>query len=166
MPECRSFAPIVFPNSKVLILGSMPGHKSLKAHEYYAHPRNRFWQILSILFNETSMPIDYKDKILLLKNHHLALWDTLAYCFRDGSLDSNIKFEHPNAVLELLKKYNNIDVIICNGGKAKAIFKKYFFYNLPPEKNVYYLHSTSPANARMSLDKLLLEWQLLKKYVR
>ena len=100
MSTCKSFAPIVDEHSRILILGSMPGIKSLEQQEYYAHPQNRFWRLLALLLNE-DVPQDYAAKQALLHKHHLALWDTLGYCERDGSLDSNIKNEAPNAVVEL-----------------------------------------------------------------
>lgn len=108
-----------------MILGSMPGIKSLEQQEYYAHPQNRFWRLLALLLNE-DVPQDYAAKQALLHKHHLALWDTLGYCERDGSLDSNIKNEAPNAVVELAGKLPHLQAVVCNGGKAGAAFKKYF----------------------------------------
>lgn len=101
MSTCKSFAPIADEQSRILILGSMPGIKSLEQQEYYAHPQNRFWRLLALLLNE-DVPQSYAVKQALLHKHHLALWDTLGYCERDGSLDSNIKNEAPNAVIELV----------------------------------------------------------------
>lgn len=101
MSKCKSFAPIADEQSRILILGSMPGIKSLEQQEYYAHPQNRFWRLLALLLNE-DVPQNYAVKQALLHKHHLALWDTLGYCERDGSLDSSIKNEAPNAVIELV----------------------------------------------------------------
>ncbi len=125
MSTCKSFAPIVDEHSRILILGSMPGIKSLEQQEYYAHPQNRFWRLLALLLNE-DVSQDYAAKQALLHKHHLALWDTLGYCERDGSLDSNIKNEAPNAVVELAGKLPHLQAVVCNGGKAAAAFKKYF----------------------------------------
>lgn len=125
MSTCKSFAPIVDEHSRILILGSMPGIKSLEQQEYYAHPQNRFWRLLALLLNE-DMPQDYVAKQALLHKHHLALWDTLGYCEREGSLDSSIKNEAPNAVVELVSELPHLQAVVCNGGKAGAAFKKYF----------------------------------------
>lgn len=84
---------------------------------------------------------------------------------RVGSLDSDIKNEQPNAVLELLKEHPDIKAVFCNGGKAQAAFKRYFAKKLSAKINVYYFHSTSPANARMCLDDLVQEWQAIKQYL-
>lgn len=130
MSTCKSFAPIVDEHSRILILGSMPGIKSLEQQEYYAHPQNRFWRLLALLLNE-DVPQDYAAKQALLHKHHLALWDTLGYCEREGSLDSSIKNEAPNAVVELAGELPHLQAVVCNGGKAAAAFKKYFAKNFP-----------------------------------
>lgn len=164
MSECASFAPIVDKNSKILILGSMPGRKSLAMQEYYAHPQNRFWKLLAQLLAEV-VPVSYAQKTALLARHNIALWDTLGYCEREGSLDSDIKNEQPNHILKLLAEHQSIQAVFCNGGKAGAAFKKYFAAQLPAGIKVYYLHSTSPANARMRLDDLAAEWQVILQYL-
>lgn len=122
MSTCKSFAPIADEQSRILILGSMPGIKSLEQQEYYAHPQNRFWRLLALLLNE-DVPQNYAVKQALLHKHHLALWDTLGYCERDGSLDSSIKNEAPNAVVELVSELPHLQAVVCNGGKAAAAFK-------------------------------------------
>ena len=165
MSECISFAPLVDAECRVLILGSMPGRRSLDMQEYYVHPQNRFWRLLALLLNE-EMPTNYNDKCALLLRHHIALWDTLGYCEREGSLDSDIKNEQPNAVCELLAEQPQIKAVFCNGGKAAAAFKRYFAKSLPREIDVYYFSSTSPANARKRLENLAQEWQILLQYLR
>ena len=165
MSECVSFAPLVDAECRVLILGSMPGRRSLDMQEYYAHPQNRFWRLLALLLKE-EMPLTYADKCALLLRHHIALWDTLGYCEREGSLDSDIKNEQPNAVCELLAEQPQIKAVFCNGGKAAAAFKRYFAKSLPREIDVYYFSSTSPANARKRLENLAQEWQILLQYLR
>lgn len=164
MSKCESFATLAAENSKILILGSMPGRKSLAMQEYYAHPQNRFWKLLAQLLGE-KLPQSYAAKTAMLARHKIALWDTLAYCEREGSLDSDIKNEQPNDILKLLAEKKNIRAIFCNGGKAAAAFKKYFAKKLPANVQVFYLHSTSPANARMRLADLAAEWQVILQYL-
>lgn len=165
MSRCQSFAPLADADSKILILGSMPGVKSLQEQEYYAHPQNRFWKLLALLFNEPA-PSDYEAKKALLARRGVALWDTLGLCEREGSLDSDIKNEIPNDVLGLLARRPSIRAIFCNGGKAGAAFKKYFARSLPPGVEVFYFHSTSPANARMDLAALAAEWGKILEYLK
>ena len=85
----KAFLPIVSPNVKVLILGSMPSTLSLADNQYYANPRNHFWQIISVLFG-IDTKLRYINRCLSLSNYHVALWDVIARCKRRGSLDSDI----------------------------------------------------------------------------
>lgn len=164
MSACKSFAPIADEDSRILILGSMPGIKSLEQQEYYAHPQNRFWRLLALLLQE-DVPQDYAAKQALLHKHNLALWDTLGYCERDGSLDSNIKNETPNAVVELAGELPHLQAVVCNGGKAGAAFKKYFAKKMPEQMRIFYLPSTSPANARLRLENLAEHWQVILQFL-
>jgi hypoxanthine-DNA glycosylase len=84
MSRVQSFPPIVSQESKALILGSMPGEASLKAGQYYAHPRNAFWQIMSELFG-AGLSLPYEERVALLRSAGIALWDTLQACVRPGS---------------------------------------------------------------------------------
>lgn len=159
LQKCESFQPVINDNSKILILGSMPGIKSLEEQEYYAHAKNRFWKVMAELCNCKNLPeLCYEDRLNLLLQNNFALWDTIKFCNRDGSLDSDIKNEVPNAVDELLKKYPNIKLIYLNGNKSFSVFKKYF----PSLLNTYKCikcPSTSPANARYKLEDLVKEWR-------
>jgi hypoxanthine-DNA glycosylase len=90
MSRIQSFPPIVSQRSKLLILGSMPGEASLKAGQYYAHPRNAFWHIMGELFGAgPSLP--YQERVAILQSVRIALWDSLQACIRPGSLDASIK---------------------------------------------------------------------------
>ena len=156
--ECKSFAPSIDRNSHILILGSMPGVKSLEEQQYYAHPQNRFWKVMASICNEPRLhEFDYDLKLKTLLKNNIALWDTLKTCKREGSLDSDIQNETPNDIKSLLKKYPNIKTICLNGNKSYSAFKKYFL-NLLEKYNCFKMPSTSPANARYSLDKLITEW--------
>ena len=96
MAECRSFQPRADKNSRVLILGSMPGVKSLELQEYYAHPQNRFWKVMGKLCGEPSLvEFSYEKRIEILLNNGFALWDVIKFCKREGSLDSDITDENP-----------------------------------------------------------------------
>ena len=158
MNNCKSFKPSIDNNSKILILGSMPGVKSLEEQQYYAHPQNRFWKVMAYICNEPKLhEFAYDLKLKTLLKNNIALWDTIKSCKREGSLDSDIQNETPNDINGLLKKYPNIKTICLNGNKSYSAFKKYF----PDLLDKYYWHkmpSTSPANARCSLDILIKEW--------
>ena len=161
MDNCKSFKPSIDNNSKILILGSMPGVKSLTEQQYYAHPKNRFWKIMGIICNISKLQeCNYETKLKILLNNNIALWDTIKTCKREGSLDSDIQNEKPNDIRKLLKKYPNIKTICLNGNKSYSAFKKYF----PDLSEKYFcrkMPSTRPANSRYSLDKLVEEWKLI-----
>ena len=101
----------------------------------------------------------------MLHKQHLALWDTLGYCEREGSLDSNIKTEAPKAVVELVSELPQLQAVVCNGSKAGAAFKKYFAKKMPERVRIFYLPSTSPANARLRLEDLAERWQVILQFL-
>ena len=158
MNNCKSFRPSIDNNSKILILGSMPGVKSLEEQQYYAHPQNRFWKVMGVVCKEPLLyEFDYDNKLKTLLDNKIALWDTIQTCKREGSLDSDIQNEIPNDIRQLLKKYPQIKTICLNGNKSYSSFKKYFS-DLTEEYNCLKMPSTSPANARYSLNALIEEW--------
>lgn len=164
--KCLGFSPVTALNPRGLILGSMPGIKSLAAGEYYAHPQNVFWKILSQLFD---MPAhDYAARLRIITQNHLALWDVLKYCERAGSLDSAIKNDtiETNDFTAFLTQHKNIRYIFLNGGKAAQEFKRRVMPHLPPDiaarLTLIPLPSTSPAHAGMRYDEKIKAWQSVK----
>lgn len=156
---CKSFLPSIDDKSEILILGSMPGVKSLEEQQYYAHPQNRFWKLMGMFCNKENLAeLNYPEKLQILLKNKIALWDVIKFCNRDGSLDSNIKNEIPNDIPELLKRFPNIKVICLNGNKSYSAFKKYF-PKLSEKYNCFKMPSTSPANARYKLEDLYNEWR-------
>ncbi len=165
MTLCESFLPSIDKNSKILILGSMPGVKSLEQQQYYAHPQNRFWKVMAEICNTPNLyKLDYKLKLNVLLKNKIALWDTLSFCERLGSLDSKIINEKPNDIIKLLNEYQNIKLICLNGNKSYSVFKK-FFPDLLNRYSCYKMPSTSPANAKYHLELLIEHWKLLIDYI-
>jgi len=158
-----SFAPIVNSLSKILILGTMPGIKSLEEHQYYAHPRNAFWKIMFRLFDK-NFSENYEERKKLISENNLALWDTLKLCYREGSSDTNIKNEEANEIHNLLNKYPNIHTIIFNGKNAEKFYKRYF----EKKEGIKYLTlpSTSPANATKQFDEKFAEWEVIRNLLK
>ena len=156
MVEHHTFEPLIFDDSKVLILGSFPSIKSFEEGFYYAHPRNQFWPILSEIFHEK---VDTKEqKIALCKKHHIALFDSAKSLQRDkgNSSDTNLKNIEVNDFETLLQEYPNIELIVFTGKKAEAIFNKKY-RNLTIEKVT--LPSTSPAHASMKFEEKLQKYK-------
>lgn len=156
-----SFPPIINTSSKILILGSIPGVKSLEKQQYYGHPQNKFWKIIFELFNE-EFTEDYVQRINVLKKHHIALWDVIDSCERKGSLDSEIKNEEANQIPELLQEYPNIQAIFCNGGKSYKNLQK--MLGKSPLIPFYLLPSTSPLHT-ISFERKLEEWKKILEFV-
>jgi hypoxanthine-DNA glycosylase len=142
------FEPIIFKDTKTLILGSFPSIQSVKNDFYYAHPRNQFWKILSAV---TKYPINNRDqKIWLLKESRLGLWDMLASCSRENSLDSSLEDEVVNDIPALLEKYTSIESIAFTGRKAEALYQLHFNHL---EIETRYLPSPSAAYAKMRIEE-------------
>jgi TDG/mug DNA glycosylase family protein len=158
-----SFPAIVADDARILILGSMPGVASLRAGQYYAHPRNQFWNILEELCGVRSA-LPYQQRLQMLRDHHVAVWDVLHSCVRPGSLDAAIEHRsaRPNDLTRLLRSTPSIRRICCNGGVAHAVLKRHFAMPLAtqlPELEVQRLPSTSPANASWSYARKLNAWR-------
>lgn len=151
----NSFAPIIYSDTKILILGSLPSKKSLELNQYYGHARNRIWNILSHLTGG-DIPVTYEQKKELLCNNETGLWDVAHSAHREGSLDSNIKNEAPNDIESLIDKYISIKVIGFNGKKSEQMFYKYFTEK--EEINYVPLPSTSPANMAISFEDICTRW--------
>jgi hypoxanthine-DNA glycosylase len=152
-----SFPPIVNPETEILILGTMPGTKSLEKQEYYAHKQNQFWKILFTVFASGTVPELFQEKRKVLQQNKIGLWDVLANCERKGSLDIHIKNHMENDILGLLEAFPKINRILFNGKESQRYFIKKFgtiegivFYVMP---------STSPANTVNFEEKLKL-WRI------
>ena len=153
------FKPIIFKDSKILILGTFPSIKSFKNSFYYSHPKNQFWEILSIIFNEKK-PQTIEEKINFLKRHKIALWDTICECKRkDGnSRDDNLEIIKPCDIENLLKHYPNIKKIATTSRTAEKVIKKHFPFLILHFPFVY-LPSPSPLNARLNLQQKVEIWK-------
>jgi hypoxanthine-DNA glycosylase len=150
-----SFSPFINSETEILILGTMPGIASLEKQEYYAHPRNHFWKIMYTLLDSLPISVVFEEKIKLLQNNKIGLWDVLENCERNGSLDINIKNQKENDFETLFKNYPTITKIIFNGKESH----KYFLKKFGQIKGItyYVMPSTSPANT-MSFEKKVEIW--------
>jgi len=157
-----SFAPITSNDATILILGTMPGTKSLELNQYYGHKQNNFWKFMFTILKE-DFSEDYETKKALLKKNKIALWDVLQFCERVGSLDSAIKNEIANDFETFLKSHSNITTILFNGQKAAAFFKKYV--RLQKEYRLITLPSSSPANASKTFQSKLEEWKIIEPLI-
>lgn len=151
-----SFEPISNAETNVLILGTMPGDKSLELGEYYGHSINRFWKIISSITNN-DLPLTYNDKKNLLLKSKIGIWDVAHKATREGSLDSSMEDEEPNDIVSFIGKHKNLKVIAFNGTKAERLFDKYF--ERKNEIRYISLPSTSPANTGIGFDDICKKWR-------
>lgn len=161
MASVRSFAPIADRAARLLILGSMPGQASLAAAEYYAHPHNAFWPIMGALLGADPAS-SYRSRATALKTAGVALWDVLASCDREGSLDADIRHDSivANDFAGFFAAHPRIRDVLFNGGMAETCFKRYVAPRIDTGSLRFArLPSTSPANASYSRQRKLDAWR-------
>ena len=156
-----SFPPIIDKESRVLVLGTMPGFESLRMQQYYAYGRNDFWRIMLSLFREGES-LDYDGRVSMLLRNHIAVWDVLQSCERCSSADSDIKQPHPNAIAELLTEHSGIGAVCFNGKGAAALFRRLVQPHMQRQVQYETLPSTSPAFT-MPYQQKLEGWNILSK---
>lgn len=164
--KLESFEPILSEKPKVLILGSMPSVQSHEKQQYYGNPRNHFWPIIFELFQQK--PLErYEEKIRFVKQHGIALWDTIGSCYRKGSLDQNILQEEPNDIIGLLHKYPSIRLIACNGTKSFQTFIKNINLDQKANVDLIKLPSSSPIPGKYtkSYSEKVQAWSQILEYL-
>lgn len=150
-------APVYDEKSEILILGSFPSVKSREQGFFYGHPQNRFWKILAGLFVE-EVPASIEEKKQFLLRYHVAVWDVIASCEIEGSMDNTIKNAVPNDLTPILFG-SSVNRIFVNGKTAKNLYDRHLYSKTGIEAMV--LPSTSPANAAWSFDRLLEAWKVI-----
>ncbi|KAF1724553.1 DNA-deoxyinosine glycosylase [Pseudoxanthomonas japonensis] len=159
--------PVVAPDCRVLVLGSMPGAASLQAARYYAHPRNRFWPVM-VALADVPAHAPYEARLAALQRAGIGLWDVIGECRRAGSLDSAIVrgSERPNPVAALVRGLDGLRGIALNGGTAASLFRRHVQPQLDDtlreRVRIVALPSTSPAHAAMDLARLRDAWAVLR----
>jgi hypoxanthine-DNA glycosylase len=156
LPALLSGFPAVLDDAtRILILGSFPGEASLAAQQYYAHPRNQFWRLLSVVLGEDLVKLPYEERLARLLAHRIGLWDVIALCEREGSLDTAIRRAQANDFAMLKHQCPELKRVCFNGktsGKFEPQFADAGFETLV-------LPSSSPANAQWSFDEKLKVWK-------
>ena len=159
-PRARGFPPLVGQRPRALILGSLPGVASIRAVQYYGHPRNAFWPITGALFGFDATA-SYESRTAALTQAGIALWDVLASAERPGSLDSAIAGDtaESNDIAALLTAHPTIDAVFLNGGKAEALYRRHVVGGVAADVPYRRLPSSSPAYAAMRFDAKLAAWR-------
>ena len=158
MEASEGFLPIARRDARVLVLGSLPGQRSLSDQQYYAHPQNAFWRIMRELFDIGG---DYEERCILLSENRIALWDVLRESVRPGSMDAAIRSDSAivNDFGTFLGEFAQIEQIIFNGKKAEQLFLAMVPKTLWQHLQLTGLPSTSPAYAAMSFGGKLEAWK-------
>lgn len=151
------FGPMVWPDSKILILGSLPSVKSREQQFFYGHPQNRFWPMLAAVFGEEA-PRTIEEKKALAFRHKIAMWDTIYSCDIKGSSDSSIINVVPTNLKPVIQG-SKITHVFCNGKTSGNYYHKYQEKQLGIRATV--LPSTSPANAAWNMERLISEWKVI-----
>ncbi|MDI9369388.1 MAG: DNA-deoxyinosine glycosylase [Synergistaceae bacterium] len=161
--QIRSFPTASHPDAVALILGSMPGEASLRAGQYYAHPRNAFWPVMEAVLG-VGADLPYEERIAALIDRRVALWDVLASCVRPGSLDSDIvdSTAVPNDLPGFLTEHPLVRTVFFNGTKAEQAWRRHIAPALPGSPlRLVRLPSTSPANASYSTERKIEAWRVV-----
>lgn len=154
-PSLHGFPPVINRNAERLILGSFPSEASLAAAQYYAHPRNQFWPLLSDLLGESLTALPYRARLRRVLAHRLAIWDVLQACDRTGSGDASIRNQTANPFAELRRLAPNLSVVAFNGQTAGRYASEFAAAGF----QTTVLPSSSPAHAGRSYQQKLAIWR-------
>ena len=147
--------PVIARNSRLVILGSFPGVASLQAQQYYGHPRNHFWPLLSAIWGIDLAALPYRQRLAELRRRGLGLWDVYASCRREGSLDQAIEDAELNDLASLRRRAPDLRLVAHNGGESARAMRHIRALGLPVQR----LPSSSPANASWSFERKLDAWR-------
>ena len=163
MTRIQSFPPIAAKDAKILILGTMPGIKSLEAQQYYAHPQNQFWKLMGDLVG-AGRDLPYKERLKILKEKKIAVWDVFQCCIRPGSRDSAISDEVVSDFPTFFKKHPHITHVFFDSSKAEHAYNKIVMPQVA-HLNLEYVRvpSPSPAHAVMKYEAKFKEWKKILK---
>ena len=163
MDRKASFAPFADAGTTLLLLGSLPGEASLRAERYYAHPQNQFWRLTgAVIGRDDFHELDYDDRLALLVDHGIGIWDVVADALRCGSLDGAIRDPRANDLVALIDNLPALRAIGFNGGTASRIGRKL----IGESRNLALLDlpSSSPAYTR-PFDEKRSRWLDLRQFV-
>jgi len=157
------FPPVTRPDTRLLVLGSLPGVISLAEQRYYAHPRNLFWRLMSEVIGRDLVPLAYEDRLAALLDARVGLWDTVAAATREGSLDAAIRLHQASDLAALAAALPDLRSIAFNGATSAKIGRRQL--GSAPGLALLDLPSSSPAHASLSFAKKRDSWLRLAAYL-
>jgi len=164
----RCFPPIATRDAHTLLLGSLPGQRSLQMQQYYAHPHNAFWKLIGAIF-DADPALPYTQRVKILTRHGIALWDVLEAAERPGSLDSSIVHAsaRANDFAAFFRRHPRIRRVFFNGRKAQDMYRRFVLPALGDAFSgieYHVLPSTSPAHAGMTFAAKLEIWRQIREH--
>jgi len=160
----QGLAPIADASTRLFILGSLPGERSLEEGRYYAFPTNQFWQLVGSVIGEDLQSMDYDARLAALRAHRIGLWDVVSAARREGSGDQAIRDAKHNDIGGLKRDYPELKAIAFNGGRAAKDGLRLLAG--VEGLNLLALPSSSAANARMALVEKARAWAALDQFLR
>ena len=157
-----AFPPIVNPDTRVLILGSLPGEASLAAGRYYAHPQNQFWRLTGGVIGVDLPALDYEQRLAALLAAGIGLWDTVASAAREGSLDAALRDVEQAALGELVGRLPTLRAIGFNGATSARLGRRAVG---GASQTLIDLPSSSPAYAAMPFAAKAEIWGRLREFL-
>ena len=162
-PLQHCFPPVTRADTRVLVLGSLPGVVSLARQQYYAHPQNQFWRLMSRVIELDLVPLDYEARLQALLDAHVGLWDTVAAATRKGSLDADIRLHAASDLAALVETLPELRAVAFNGGTSARIGRAQLAGI--EDLELIDLPSSSPAYAMRTLEQKLESWLKLRAYL-
>lgn len=163
MNRKSAFAPFTFPDTRILILGTLPGEASLAAARYYAHPQNQFWRLVGAVVRcEELASLEYDARVAALREAGIGLWDTIASAVRTGSLDAAIREAEHAPLAELIATLPALRAVGFNGGTSARIGRRLL---ADSPLALIDLPSSSPAYAAMPFAAKRERWLELQPFL-
>lgn len=158
-----AFAPFVFADTRLLILGTLPGEASLREQRYYAHPQNQFWRLTGAVIGREDLPsLEYEARRDTLRAHGIGLWDTIASAVRPGSLDAAIRDAEHAPLADLVATLPALRAVAFNGGTSARIGRRLLAGS---PLALVDLPSSSPAYAAMPFAQKRARWLKLQEFL-
>jgi hypoxanthine-DNA glycosylase len=156
--------PIADKSTRLFILGSLPGEESLRQRHYYAYPTNQFWKLVGSVIGERLHGRDYDERLAVLREHGVGLWDVISAARRQGSGDQAIRDATHNDFGGLKRDYPNLQAIAFNGGRAAKDGLR--LLGGIEDVALYALPSSSAAYARMPFAEKAVRWEVLRQFLQ
>ena len=161
VPLDHCFPPVVRSDTRLLVLGSLPGAMSLAAGRYYANPRNQFWRLMEAVIDRPLADVDYEQRLALLLDSGVGLWDTVAAAQRPGSLDADIRLHAASDLLALTGTLPCLGAVAFNGGTSAKVGRPQMG---DAELDLIDLPSSSPAYT-LPFHEKRARWLALRRYL-